>query len=172
MEKKHLMRLTAAGLLAALTCVATLVHVPFLDGYKNLGDCVVLLSGWLIGPYLGGLAGGLGSALADLLLGYGYYVPGSFVIKGASALIFALVSRALGKKMNKKAAFLIGAAAGETFMVAGYFGYKYLILGKGIGAAASVPGNVAQGLIGIAAAFLLSLALERIKEVQRFRGEE
>ncbi len=34
-------------------------------------------------------------------------------------------------------------------MVAGYFGYAALLLGKGIGAAASVPGNLVQGAVGL-----------------------
>ena len=173
MKNRHLFRITLTGLLAALTCAATLVRVPLpsATGYKNLGDCVVLLSGWLLGPIWGSLAGGLGSATADLLAGYGYYVPGTFVIKGASALIFALINRSLGKKIDKKASFLIGAAAGEAVMVAGYFGYSFLFLGKGIGAAASVPGNVIQGLIGIAAAFALSAALGKVKEIEKFRDK-
>ncbi len=174
MEKKHLMRLTAAGLMAALTCVATMViRIPSpTTGYKNLGDCVVLLSGWLLGPIWGAFAGGLGSALADLFAGYGYYVPGTFVIKGASALVFALIFRLLTKKINRQIAFVIAAVAAEAVMVAGYFGYAFIFLGKGIGAAASVPGNVVQGAVGIVAAAVLSLVLSRIKEVQRFRGEE
>ena len=59
-------------MLAALVCVATMViKIPSpLNGYINLGDCIVLLSGWLLSPVYGFMAAGLGSALADLFAGY------------------------------------------------------------------------------------------------------
>ncbi|MBQ9543953.1 MAG: ECF transporter S component [Clostridia bacterium] len=170
MKNKHLLTITLTGLLAALTCAATmLVRVPSATGYKNLGDCVVLLSGWLLGPIWGFLAGGIGSGLADLLAGYGYYVPGTFIIKGATSLVFALLYASLKKKMNPHLSFIIAAAVGESVMVAGYFGYSFIFLGKGIGAAASVPGNVVQGLIGIAAAFLILLGLAKIKDIDKIK---
>lgn len=56
-----------------------------MNGFVNLGDCFVLLSGWLLGPWWGGAAGGIGSMLADLLLGYGHYAPGTLIIKGLMA---------------------------------------------------------------------------------------
>ena len=39
-------------MLAALTCVAAMViKIPSpLNGYLNLGGCIVLLSGWLLSP--------------------------------------------------------------------------------------------------------------------------
>ena len=42
-------RIVTAALMASLVCVATMiVKIPSpLKGYLNLGDCVVLLSGWL-----------------------------------------------------------------------------------------------------------------------------
>ena len=76
-------------MLAALTCVATIViKIPSpLNGYINLGDCIVLLSGWLLSPVYGFFAAGLGSALADLFSGYAAYAPATFLIKGLMALI-------------------------------------------------------------------------------------
>ena len=78
-----------ASLLAALCCVATMIiKIPSpLKGYLNLGDCVVLLSGWFLSPLYGFLAAGLGSALADVFSGYVTYAPATFVIKGIMALI-------------------------------------------------------------------------------------
>ena len=146
--------MVTAAVLAALSCVATMVvQIPSpMNGYVNLGDCFVLLSGWLLGPWWGAAAGGIGSMLADLLLGYGHYAPGTLIIKGAMALVAALVFKAFRKNT---AGALIGGVAAEVVMVAGYFGYAALLLGKGIGAAASVPGNLVQGAVGLVAGFLL-----------------
>ena len=154
MRDANIKKLVLAALMAALTYVATsIVQIPSpMQGYVNLGDCIVLLSGWILGPWWGAAAGGIGSMLADLLLGYGHYAPGTLIIKGAMALVAALVFKAFRKNT---AGALIGGVAAEVVMVAGYFGYAALLLGKGIGAAASVPGNLVQGAVGLVAGFLL-----------------
>ncbi|MGN1083913.1 MAG: ECF transporter S component, partial [Lachnospiraceae bacterium] len=79
-SKLHKMVLTA--LFTALVCVATIIiQIPSpMQGYVNLGDCIILLSAWLLGPLYGFFAGGVGSALADLLTGYSHYAPGTLVI--------------------------------------------------------------------------------------------
>ena len=161
MSDKKIRTMVMAAVLAALACVATMViQIPSpMNGYVNLGDCFVLLSGWLLGPWWGAAAGGIGSMLADLLLGYGHYAPGTLVIKGLMALVGALVFKALGKK---SAAALVSGVVSEVIMVVGYFGYAGLLLGKGIGAAASIPGNLVQGAVGLVAGFLLLQVARRI----------
>lgn len=162
MSDKKIRTMVTAAVLAALSCVATMVvQIPSpMNGYVNLGDCFVLLSGWLLGPWWGAAAGGIGSMLADLLLGYGHYAPGTLIIKGAMALVAALVFKAFHKNT---AGALIGGVAAEVVMVAGYFGYAALLLGKGIGAAASVPGNLVQGAVGLVAGFLLLQVARRTR---------
>ena len=161
MSDKKIRTMVMAAVLAALACVATMViQIPSpMNGYVNLGDCFVLLSGWLLGPWWGAAAGGIGSMLADLLLGYGHYAPGTLVIKGLMALVGALVFKALGKK---SAAALVSGVVSEVIMVVGYFGYAGLLLGNGIGAAASIPGNLVQGAVGLVAGFLLLQVARRI----------
>lgn len=91
--------------------------------------------------------------LADLLSGYVYYAPGTLVIKGVVALVAAVVFRALRSKSDKRGlAQIVSGILGECIMVAGYFGYACLLLQKGLLAAASIPGNLVQGGVGIAAA--------------------
>lgn len=156
---KQLRTLVAAALLTALCCVATMViQVPSpMNGYVNLGDCIVLLSGWLLGPWWGFAAGGLGSALADLLSGYAHYIPGTLIIKGLMAVMAAVIAgHGTGHSLRRG----LSAVVAEIWMVAGYFVYACLLLGKGLSAAASVPGNLVQGTVGIAAAMALYLILE------------
>ena len=62
MKHQKLYHLVLAALFAALTYVATnIIHVPIpaTDGYINLGDCVVLLGAFLLGPVYGAAAGGI-----------------------------------------------------------------------------------------------------------------
>ena len=154
MSDKKVRKLVVSALMAALTYVATMViRIPSpMDGYVNLGDCFVLLSGWLLGPWYGGAAAGIGSMLTDLLSGYGDYAPGTFVIKGLDALVAALIFKAMGRT---SVAAIVSGLVGEIIMVVGYFGYAALLLGKGIGAAASIPGNLVQAAMGLVIGFVL-----------------
>ena len=104
-----------AALFAALTCVMTMIvkiPVPATGGYVNLGDCVVLLAGWVLGPMYGGAAAGLGSMLADLVSGYPLYAPGTFVIKACMAVCAWAVFRAAAGEKRGLAARIGGAGGG------------------------------------------------------------
>lgn len=155
---ERIRRMVLAAVFAALTCVATMViQIPSpMNGYVNLGDCFVLLSALFLGPIWGAVAAGVGSMLADLFTGYAHYAPGTFVIKAAMALVFYLIYRTLtAGKLPKTAAYLIGAVAAELVMVVGYFGYASLLLGKGLAAASSIPGNLMQGVFGVVVSTVL-----------------
>ena len=67
-------KLIIAALMAALACVVTMiVKVPSpLKGYVNLGDCIVLIAGWILSPAYGFMAAAIGSAMADVFSGYVY----------------------------------------------------------------------------------------------------
>ena len=81
-------RLVFTALFAALCTVGTVViSIPLPFGYFNLGDVFVLLSAWLLGPLYGSIAAAVGSALADILLGFPVYAPATFLIKGIDALV-------------------------------------------------------------------------------------
>ena len=165
MKTTNVKKLVLASLMAALTCVATMViEIPSpANGYVNLGDCVVLLSGWLLGPWYGAAAAGIGSMMADIFAGYAYYAPGTLVIKGLMGFFSAVLYRMLCKKLPK-AAMVISGIAAESLMVSGYFIYAALFLGYGaIGAAASVPGNLVQGSFALIAAMTLMAVLQRTK---------
>ena len=166
MRDMKIRKMVLAALMAALTYVATMVvQIPSpMQGYVNLGDCFVLLSGWLLGPWYGFVAGGIGSMLADIFLGYAHYAPGTLVIKALDAIVAALIVKALGRKPY---AYAVGGLVGEIIMVVGYFGYAALLLGKGIGAAASIPGNLVQGAMGLVIGLVLFVLLKRSKALDK-----
>ena len=158
MSSEKLKRIILTAIFIALVCAATMViHIPTVAGYANLGDGVVLLAAFVLGPCYGFLAGGLGSALADLISGYGYYVPGTFFIKGCMALIAALLLRSAFGPSGRPSVLRTGMATvpAELFMVVGYFAYKAVILGRFEGALTSIPSNLMQGAVGVAASMIL-----------------
>ena len=158
MKHNTLQKPVLAAMFAALSCVATMViQIPAPTGYVNLGDAFVLLAGCVLGPAYGFVAGGLGPALADLLLGYGVYAPGTFVIKGLTAVIAAALLGVLVKKQDKPSVphLLLCTVPAELFMALGYFVYETVVLKVGAGAAAAIPANLMQGLVGVAASVVL-----------------
>ena len=171
MTDSKIRKLVLAALMAALCTIMTMViQVPSpMQGYVNLGDCAVLMSAWVLGPLYGGAAAGIGSALADLLSGYAHYVPGTFAIKLVMAVAAALIFRAATKKGLSASSVLLGQIVGgvvaEVIMVLGYFAYASLWLGKGLAAAASIPGNIVQGVFGLVAATVVYTVLSRSRPV-------
>ncbi len=153
--------LALGGLLAALVFVATAflkLPFPMTNGYVHLGDGFALLGaamlGWVAVP-----AAGLGSLLADLMLGFAPYALPSFFIKAGMA---AVAVRAMRHQKHWLRGLLLLAA--EALMVAGYFLTEWLLLGVGLaGAWASVPGNALQGISGVVVALALLPVLKRIK---------
>jgi uncharacterized membrane protein len=150
--------LTAGALAAALVAAATMViriPVPATQGYINLGETVIYLTALLLGPVHGVVAGGVGSALADLLGGYPQFAPFTLVIKGVEGgLAGYLFWRALRGGTARGAAWVVRAsvscAVAGAWMVAGYYVTEAFVLGLGPhAAAAEIPGNVFQVVSGV-----------------------
>ena len=156
--------LVTAALMAALACVATMIiKIPSpMKGYINLGDSVVLLAGWVLPPAYGFLAGGLGSALADLFSGYPVYVPATFVIKGMMALIARGGFALLRSKLRETAARILSAAAAEVMMIIGYFIAAGFLYGFGP-AMLNVPANAVQGIASVVIGILLINFIKKSK---------
>jgi uncharacterized membrane protein len=172
--RSRLKKILLPALFMALTFAATVVvKIPSpTGGYVNLGDGIILLAAFLLGPLYGSVAGGLGAALADILLGYTAYAPATLIIKALVALIAALTLKALKKALPLPAALLLAGIAGELFMVAGYFAYTGFVLGFGLGALASVPGDCVQAAIGVLASSLLYSRLVKIPHIRDFLGKD
>ncbi len=147
-------KLVSAAMLSALCCVATaVIKLPSpIGGYVNLGDCMVLLAGWMLSPLYGFLAAGIGSALADIFLGYALYAPATFCIKGLMAIFVS----GMGKKR------ISGGLFAELFMVLGYYVFEGFLYGFGA-SIINIPANAVQGVIGLVLGLLLIKGLEKVK---------
>ncbi len=167
--KNNVFRLVFTALLAAFACVATLViHIPSpLGGYINLGDCIVLVSGWLLGPVYGFIAGGLGSAIADLFLGYALYAPATLVIKGLQAVVACLMLAALNKVKIKPVTYIISAVLAQVVMVGGYYVYEGFLYGFAEALVNVLP-NVIQSVAGIVAGVIIILIIDKTHAADKF----
>ena len=165
----NLKKLILAALFAALSCVATMsirIPTPGTGGYIHPGDAIVILSGVILGPVWGFLAGGIGSALSDLIGGYFVYVPITFVIKGLVALAAGLLYQKVGKTQKSRyVAVVLGGVADIILVAGGYFVCEYFIYGAG--AAASIPANIIQGIGGLVISCILYPILISIPNVRQ-----
>lgn len=145
--------ITLYGLLMALVVISTMLFsVPSVatQGYINLGDGFVLLSGLIFGPIGGLIVGGVGSALADVLLGYAYYAPYTLVIKGLEGFIGVFIYKKLLKERHVFPAMVIAG----VFMALGYFVVEIFLYGYPA-AILDIGGNLLQGFVGAVVSTLI-----------------
>ena len=161
-------RIVTASMLAALVCVATMIiKIPSpLKGYINLGDCVVLLSGWLLSPLYGFLAAGIGSALADVFSGYIAYAPATFVIKGLMAIIAYFGFRLLHKRLGSFSSRIISGTLSEIIMILGYFIFEGFLYGF-VPSLVNIPANAVQGVAGLIIGTILIKVFEKNKIISQ-----
>lgn len=147
MNKLRAAFIALAAILIALTTVFTLViRVPITatGGYLNFSDAVIYFAGFTFGPWVGLIAGGIGTALADLFGGYAAFAPLSLVAHGLEGLVAGAIARkATPLKLG------LGWLAGTVLMIGIYFLGEGLFYGIGWGAAlAEVPWNLLQNVVG------------------------
>ena len=165
----RLRKIIISALFAALTfCATFVIKIPTpTGGYVHLGDSIVLLSGWLLGPVFGTLSAAIGSALSDLIGGYSTYILPTFIIKGVMALVAWCMMKLFLKK-NFIFTIMSGIAAG-IFMVAGYYLVEAVFLGYGFGGAiVSIVPNIVQAVFGAVSATLLIKLFEKNKTLRGF----
>ena len=162
MENSKTKKIVMAAMFAALCCVATMIiKIPSpLKGYLNLGDCVVLLAGFMLSPLYGFLAAAVGSALADVFSGYATYAPATFVIKGVMALIAYYGFKLMCKKIGSISSRIISGIVAETAMVLGYFVFEGFLYGFAP-SAVNIPANAIQGVAGIILGVILAKLFDK-----------
>ncbi len=99
------MTIAATGIMTALVAAMTMaisVYIAPTRGYFNIGEVAVYLSALFFGPYVGAFAGGVGSAISDVTLGYVQYAPGTLIIKGLEGFIAGYLTHKVSKNINKK----------------------------------------------------------------------
>jgi uncharacterized membrane protein len=155
--KPREMALTAV-MTATTAAVTMVISIPFppTRGYLNLGDVIVMLSGLLFGARVGGFAGGVGSALSDVLLGYGYFAPLTLFIKGTEGFVTGLIGNT--KRLSMKAA---GVAVGAVAMLLGYFSVEAPLYGVGPAFAELSLVNSVQVSVGAVVSLALAQAILR-----------
>ena len=176
-QKISTRRIAMAGLLAALTAVGSAIRITVpvdLVGTSSihLGNIFCALSGVLLGPGLGGLAAGLGSAIYDmtnpLYIGECWL---TFLMKGAYALAAGLVYKHL--HIREYLRDTLATAAGAATYALLYLGKTVLkgIVVSGftanaalVATAAKLPATTFNMAVAIVVAPILSKAIRKALE--------
>jgi len=153
-QQNAVIQISLIAIMSALVAVGTLIiRIPNpMGGYFNVGDVMIFVAALTFNPFVGGIAGGLGSAIADVI-GFPLFVIPTLIIKGLEGVIASLISNKKNVYYDILAVFVAG-----TEMVMGYFIVEVQLWGIG-GALAEVLGNIAQvtigGIVGIPVAIIL-----------------
>ncbi|ASI99479.1 ECF transporter S component [Thermococcus celer] len=146
-EYKAPSTIAVSAILAALVAVVTnfiKVPTPATGGYINIGDTMVMFSAMVFGPVVGVFAGGVGSALGDILGGYAGWAPITLVVKGLEGLAIGYIAR----NSDDVSTLVIAGIIGGLIMVSGYFAFEAYMFGVPA-ALEEVPGNTVQAITGI-----------------------
>lgn len=164
MKNKNMLKVIYASLFAAIICVVTMfpqIPVPATGGYIHMGDTMILVAAWLLGPIYGSLAAAIGSMLADIFSGYIIYAPATFLVKGLVALTAVLLLKLTKGIKVKPLRYILSGLSAEIVMVLGYFLYELCLYGGG--AIAAIPANCLQGGF----ALIVALPIYRLLSTNR-----
>ena len=181
-------RLVLTALLAALTVAgsALRIKVPLdITGFSafHLGNILCALSGILLGPWLGGLAAGLGSAIYDMF--DPVYISEcwlTFLMKGAYGIAAGLIAHGFSKTWNQSyLKALLGTIAGALTYAVLYLSTSYFYSGrllKGLTHEAALlnligklPATVFNAGIAIICAPILAIAISKALKRSRLSLE-
>ena len=159
-RKKTLRLIAFCGITAAFVFLGTQLRIPTAIGYINLGDAVILIASYVIGP-AAFFPAAIGSAIADLIAGYPMYILPTFVIKGLMGLAAGFIMKHPEHRPHLVKRLLAGVVA-ELIMVFGYFAVE-IFLYDVAAAAASIPFNLIQAAAALIIAVPVTYLLKNLK---------
>ncbi len=151
--------LAISAVLAAVVGVTTAfitIATPATGGYLNFGDTMVMFSAMVFGPVVGVFAGGVGSALGDIIAGYPGWAPITLVVKGLEGLAVGYLAR----KSDNVGNLVIAGVVGGIIMVLGYFSFETYMYGVPA-ALTEVPGNTLQAVTGVLVGTVLARVIKK-----------
>jgi len=149
--KNSAVNLALLAIMTALTTIMTFViRIPYpgTSGYFNLGDSMVMLAGLLLGPVGGFFAGGVGSAIADVVGGFPHWALPTLIIKGFEGMAVGYLSSRAREHIKLDKRDVIAVFVGAIIMLTGYFIAQMFLINIVVAIGELVTVNLAQVVIG------------------------
>jgi len=164
--------LVITALLIALVYVTTNINVfiPFMGakgGLVHLGNTALFTAAIVFGKKKGAIAGAVGMGLFDILSAWYIWAPFTFVIRLVQGYIIGQIVYAKGKNGDSIPLNLAALIISGVWMTAGYYVTEIILYGNWLAPMASIPGDIAQVVIGIAVSMPLSVALKKSGVLKR-----
>ena len=174
--RSQVLKLCVAAVMAALVLVASdiQIQIPSVLGMNrfHLGNSMCALAGIMLGPWWGGLAAGIGSALFDLTNpAYVMDAPITFLTKGIYGLMAGAMFVYLFRRKSNYAAEVASTATAAVTYIVLYLGKKFFLDGmlvSGLSATAAwgtvieaVPSSLFNGVVAVVIAPILGVAIQR-----------
>lgn len=124
MDRKKTRKLIFCALMIALVFVSTRsiqIPIPFTQGYIHAGDSMIFVAAILLGWEYGAVAGGVGSALADLV-SYPHWALPTLIIKTFMGALVGWIAKDSREKGSKTASIITSIG-----MASIWFGFMYLL---------------------------------------------
>ncbi len=177
-NRKTVLTICMVAMMAALVAVGSnipniQIPSPLGNNRFHLGNVMCALSGLLLGPWWGGLASGLGSAIYDLLMDPTRFAdtPITFITKGLYGVVAGAVFFKVFKGESSYLAELTASAAAAATDIVVYLGKSFFYNGlllQGLSADAAwlavlgrAPSSLFNGIVAVIFAPILGLALHR-----------
>lgn len=175
-KKNMTLKLSVAAVMAALVFWGSQmqIQIPAIVGFSrfHLGNIMCALSGLILGPWWGGLAAGLGSALFDVMNpAYIAEAPITFLTKGMyglmAGLVFVYVFQRRSNYVTEAVSTICAAVSYIIIYLAKNFFYNNMLL-AGLTASASwvamlekVPSALFNGSVAVIFAPILGVAINK-----------
>ena len=149
------------------------IPIPATLGYINLGDTMIFVVAILFSPVTAMISGGIGSALADVLLGYTQWALFTLIIKGLEGLICGLIIVKFRKIFIDgrlvKTMSLVAMISGGLVMIVGYFFGGWILFGTWQSSIVSVPQYLIQAVASVVLGYVVVFILKLIKMKEYFK---
>ncbi|MDF9823868.1 putative membrane protein [Breznakia sp. PF5-3] len=139
-----------------LLTVFIVVPMPAM-GYVNFGDSGILLFASIVNPLAAAFIGGVGSAMADIYLGYSQYALFTLIIKGLEGLFVAYLFHKLPYKYR-----FLSFGVGILVMIGGYYITDVILLSDFIAVLPAVQGNLIQGSVSLVLAAVAQVTFQKV----------
>ncbi len=158
-EKIKILIMTSL-MIAVVFISGSIIKIPTLNGFMQPGDCMVLLSGVLLGKKYGTVSASIGMALVDIFAGYLIWAPFTFVIKGLMAFFVAVIIERFKDKTIK--VYILAFIIGGIIDLFGYFIANAIMGGLILGASNGFIGSIiyaAMHLLGDTVQVILGIII-------------